>query len=85
MSDLNVPHELKLGESTYKLKSSIIHEGTFECGYYYAVAKYGEQFYKLNDNCVKAIPCGSMEIMMRGAYVVIFEKVDEGNTDEGNF
>lgn len=85
MPNLKVPHELMLGEYKYKLKSTVIHEGTLEGGHYYAVAKYEEHFYKLNDNFVKEIPCGSVENMMRGAYVLIFEKVDEENTDEGNF
>ena len=86
MNDIEVPYELSFGDKAkYILKSAIIHDGDFSSGHYYAIAKYQEVYYQMNDGVVKPLTLAGMKLLMRGAYVTFFEKVDEEIICDGNF
>lgn len=53
MTKINVEQFISLnGGDLYELKASIVHEGPFSSGHYYAVNKYGAYFYQMNGESI---------------------------------
>lgn len=79
MSKIVVPLTLNIDQKTYDLKSAIIHNGDFNSGHFYTIAKHGHCYYEFNDTQVKELSEEVMQQTMNGAYIAVYELTEEVN------
>lgn len=76
MQKFDVNTSVDLNEHRYELKCALVHDGPMERGHYFAVCRYGDSFYKMDDANVQVISDKLLFESLGCAYNLIYERSD---------